>query len=364
MKFLSRPERFWSEIDKIEGSATPYVLRRTLVFGLIAFLVTLDREAPDVSQRRHPAGPLRGAGRCAGRLAGPAHQCRVRAVVGGPQTLGRNRQPEPQPGDPGPQLRSRRPGMEAADRGLDRGLRPRLSPEPAAERHLPELDALVGNGQGPADRVGRNTCPPPFPWRSAGCLREGAEKGMDRFAFLRAEEERAKLIDHIGGCERILKTPLPEAYSIEIRQFIFVFLVALPFGILLKVDWLTPLVTMLVAFPILALDEIGVELQNPFSQRRLNHLPLDQICENLEANLMALLGQSDDLEDTERRFPGRWPVSAGDEASAHARLTGLRRDQQRFQAPWRTRRMRWSARLEDSESRGDGCQSCVESPDS
>ena len=75
--------------------------------------------------------------------------------------------------------------------------------------------------------------------------------GMDRFAFVRAEEERAKLIDHIGGCERILKTPLPEAYSIEIRQFIFVFLVALPFGILLKVDWLTPLVTMLVAFPIL-----------------------------------------------------------------------------------------------------------------
>ena len=43
------------------------------------------------------------------------------------------------------------------------------------------------------------------------------------------------------------------------------FLVALPFGILLKVDWLTPVVTMLVAFPILALDEIGVELQNPFS---------------------------------------------------------------------------------------------------
>ena len=88
---------------------------------------------------------------------------------------------------------------------------------------------------------------------------------MDRFAFVRAEEERAKLIDHIGGCERILKTPLPAAYSIEIRQFIFVFLVALPFGILAKVDWLTPLVTMLVAFPILALDEIGVELQNPFS---------------------------------------------------------------------------------------------------
>ena len=86
---------------------------------------------------------------------------------------------------------------------------------------------------------------------------------------------------------------MPEAYSIEIRQFIFVFLVALPFGILLKVDWLTPVVTMLVAFPILALDEIGVELQNPFSTSRLNHLPLDRICENLEQNLMSLLDSVD-----------------------------------------------------------------------
>jgi putative membrane protein len=48
---------------------------------------------------------------------------------------------------------------------------------------------------------------------------------------------------------------------------------------------------MLVAFPILALDEIGVELQNPFSMNHLNHLPLDEICENLERNLMDLANQ-------------------------------------------------------------------------
>jgi hypothetical protein len=45
---------------------------------------------------------------------------------------------------------------------------------------------------------------------------------------------------------------------------------------------------MLVAFPILALDEIGVELENPFSPNRLNHLPLDEICARLEQNLMFL----------------------------------------------------------------------------
>ena len=29
MRFLSKPERFWSEINKVKGSAVPYVLRRT-----------------------------------------------------------------------------------------------------------------------------------------------------------------------------------------------------------------------------------------------------------------------------------------------------------------------------------------------
>jgi predicted membrane chloride channel (bestrophin family) len=70
---------------------------------------------------------------------------------------------------------------------------------------------------------------------------------------------------------------------------VFVFLVTLPFGILTSLDWLTPVVTMLVAYPILALDEIGVQLQNPFSTAHLNHLPLDEICRGLERNLLALL---------------------------------------------------------------------------
>src|SRR5262249_13770126 len=79
-------------------------------------------------------------------------------------------------------------------------------------------------------------------------------------------------------------------------------------GILLKVDWLTPLVTMLVAFPILALDEIGVELQNPFSTLRLNHLPLDKICENLERNLTALQNESEQSRFSRKSSPaaGHW----------------------------------------------------------
>ncbi len=117
------------------------------------------------------------------------------------------------------------------------------------------------------------------------------ENGLDRFAFLQAESERAGLIEHLGGCERIRSTPLPRVYSITIRRFILFFLATLPFALLHKfeAEWLAPVVTVLVAHPVLVLDQLGVELQQPFATRSLNHLPLDEICRNIEKNLLALL---------------------------------------------------------------------------
>ncbi|MGC8639286.1 MAG: bestrophin family protein [Isosphaeraceae bacterium] len=297
MNIFSIPQRFWGELHRIEGSAVPFVLRRTLVFGLIALLVTiieehLSEKYPSFPSIAIPVAPYEVLGVALGALlvlrtnagnerwwegrklwGGIVNQCRnlvIQALSYGPDDS---------------DWRRRIVGWTAAFAHAARhSLR--------GERELPALDRLVGTVQ--AQRIAAADHIPNAVSLAIGrLLQEGLELGMDRFAFVRAEEERAKLIDHIGGCERILKTPLPEAYSIEIRRFIFVFLAALPFGILLKVDWLTPVVTMLVALPILALDEIGVELQNPFSKRRLNHLPLDQICVDLERNLMALLSDGE-----------------------------------------------------------------------
>jgi len=315
MKLFSTPERFWSEIDRIEGSATPYVLRRTLVFGLIALLVTFVEKHPAFPNVAIPMAPYEVLGVAMGALlvlrtnAGYERWWEARKLWGGIVNQSRNLVIQALSyGPDDPEWKRQIVSWTAAFAYVSRrSLR--------AERHLPELGKLVGKVK--AQRIASVEHMPTAVALAIGqLLREGADKGMDRFAFLKAEDERARLIDHLGGCERILKTPLPEAYSIEIRQFIFVFLVALPFGILLKVDWLTPLVTMLVAFPILALDEIGVELQDPFSERRLNHLPLDQICESLERNLMALLS---DLDGPRSRAVDssldRDPL--GDEASAH-----------------------------------------------
>ena len=115
---------------------------------------------------------------------------------------------------------------------------------------------------------------------------------IDGFVFEKLEGQRIFLIDHIGGCERILKTPMPLVYAIKARRFILIFLLLLPFSLTEKLGFSAVFIFFLVAYPLLSLDRIGVELQNPFDTKNLSHLPLHTICDTIKINCLALLEQS------------------------------------------------------------------------
>src|SRR5262249_54136155 len=121
-----------------------------------------------------------------------------------------------------------------------------------------EVDNLVGPED--ARRVVSAEHMPSFVALILGdLLREAREQSkMDGFAFARVDRERALLIDHVGACERIAKTPLPRAYSINIRRYIVMFLLTLPLSLMDQIDqdWLVPFITMLVAYLFLSLDQI------------------------------------------------------------------------------------------------------------
>ena len=71
MRLFQKPERFWTEITQIEGSATPYVLGRTLVFGAIALVITVVEELTDPTfSLSRPAHPVRDSRGRPGGLAG------------------------------------------------------------------------------------------------------------------------------------------------------------------------------------------------------------------------------------------------------------------------------------------------------
>lgn len=111
---------------------------------------------------------------------------------------------------------------------------------------------------------------------------------LDPFSFSRAEEQRGKITDAQGACERILKTPMPIVMAIKSRRFILFFLLVLPFALIDVSSFITPWVSGIVAYAMLSLDQIGIELQNPFSRKNLSHLPLNDICESIEKNIAEL----------------------------------------------------------------------------
>ena len=174
----------------------------------------------------------------------------------------------------------------------------------------PEVMGLVGP-EAAGQIAGAQHMPSFVSLKLASLLRRACEEQqMDRFGFLQVDRERALLIDHIGACERILKTPLPLVYTIKIRRFIALFLLTLPFALLHRMNgaWLIPFITMLVAYPLISLDQIGIELQNPFSKTNVSHLPLDQISATIETNLRGLLQVPLELaESVPPHFDGEAP---------------------------------------------------------
>ena len=280
---------FWTDALALRGSATLRVLPSVLLFGAIAHLICLlSRFGVDVSIT---VGPYEVAGALLGLIlvmrtnAGYDRWWEGRKLWGGIVNQSRNLAIAALAY--GPQERAWRQQIVRWTAAFAHACRASLRDQ----RDLPELVDLLGRED--AARVLAARHMPTFVVQNIGeLLRDACERQeLDRFAFLQIERERAALIDHIGACERILKTPLARVYSIKIRRLIALYLATLPFALLHKFDnaLLVPFVTMLVAYPVLGLDQIGVELQNPFSTRSLGHLPLGDIARTIEGDLLAMV---------------------------------------------------------------------------
>ena len=111
---------------------------------------------------------------------------------------------------------------------------------------------------------------------------------LNQFSFLKAEELREIIVDCQGACERILKTPMPFVMAIKSRRFILLFLIILPLALVNYSVYINPIIVALVGYALFSLDQIGVELQNPFSIENLSHLPLNDICRTIEHNVMEI----------------------------------------------------------------------------
>ncbi|MDA0265543.1 MAG: bestrophin family ion channel [Cyanobacteria bacterium] len=100
-----------------------------------------------------------------------------------------------------------------------------------------------------------------------------------------------KTVDVLGGCERILKTPIPLAYSIHLKQLLMLYCLSLTFQVVGSLHWWTGGVVGLISFAVFGIEEIGIEIENPFGHDP-NDLPLDAICCTMARNIEDLISLS------------------------------------------------------------------------
>ncbi|HEY9865362.1 MAG TPA: bestrophin family ion channel [Candidatus Obscuribacterales bacterium] len=104
--------------------------------------------------------------------------------------------------------------------------------------------------------------------------------------FIELNRSLDQIIMLLSGCERILNTPLPRPYSIHLKHLLLLYCFALPFQFVKELDWFTIPVVGIISFALLGIEDIGVEIENPFGYDR-NDLPLDQFCQKLQAEIEA-----------------------------------------------------------------------------
>jgi putative membrane protein len=92
------------------------------------------------------------------------------------------------------------------------------------------------------------------------------------------------LVDAVGACERIHNTPMPFAYVVHLRRALILYCLTLPFALVERFDWATVPAVLLIAYNLFGIDEIGVEIEDPFGFQK-NDLPLEEICGTIEADL-------------------------------------------------------------------------------
>ncbi|KAG2483307.1 hypothetical protein HYH03_017810 [Edaphochlamys debaryana] len=97
--------------------------------------------------------------------------------------------------------------------------------------------------------------------------------------------------DVLGGCERLLRAPIPVSYTRHTARFLFAWLTLLPFALYPTIGWGVVPVCTGIAAVLCGIEEIGVQCEEPFGI-----LPLDVICNRIQADVMATLKDDADTK--------------------------------------------------------------------
>lgn len=116
------------------------------------------------------------------------------------------------------------------------------------------------------------------------------EGSIDTIQQARFDENFDKLSDIVGGCERIVSTPLPYSYRVLLHRTVYIYCFLLPFGLVDSLRWFTPLIVVFVAYTFVAFEAIADEIEEPFGTEA-NDLALNSMSVMIDETIHEMAGE-------------------------------------------------------------------------
>ena len=116
-------------------------------------------------------------------------------------------------------------------------------------------------------------------------LREWKKSGaIDGQQLIVIDEDLRKLLEIVGGCERIRNTRLARSYRAFARQCVLLYLVTLPWGIVHSFGWWTVPLTAILSYFMLGLETVAEHTEEPFGMDE-DDLDLEAMCRTIDASI-------------------------------------------------------------------------------
>ena len=113
--------------------------------------------------------------------------------------------------------------------------------------------------------------------RMSAILGEARRRGIiSDYVQMALDQNVQLLVDYQGGCERIHKTPMPFSYMVHLRRLLVIYCYTLPFVLVKDFGWVTIPAVFFSGFFFFGIEEIGVEIEDPFDGDS-NDIPLKRI---------------------------------------------------------------------------------------
>ncbi|MCH2197190.1 MAG: bestrophin family protein [Flavobacteriales bacterium] len=103
------------------------------------------------------------------------------------------------------------------------------------------------------------------------------------------------LLDILGACERIKKTPIPFSYAIFMKIFITAYALLLPFALVKDMEYWSVLAVTFVFFAFIGIEMMGEEIEDPFGLD-CNDLPTGTIASTISGNVYEIFGLTERSE--------------------------------------------------------------------